>query len=581
MQHKLVAVIGNTPQVLTETFWALRVDGKTPIDEVFVLTTKMGKKTCEARLFGEGRFAKLLADYGIEPVVFDPEHILVFENEDGKLLEDIRTSDENRLARDRIFQFVEAQTRDDGVALHCSLAGGRKSMGFLLGTAMQFFGRPQDRLYHVLVDPYEAENSVSFYYRTPSPEPVIVINRETNKEEPLMKNGQPVTSADVRIELAEMPYVSVRALIAFSAGGYENIQARVQEAVRDYPHIKAENAHLRRVAGNPGGMIGQSRAIRKVKDQIARAAQVGAATVLILGETGTGKELTAQAIHDLSDRSPKPFKAINCGALSDELLLAELFGAKKGAYTGLPCSRTGLFQAAQGGTIFLDEIGELSPKGQQSLLRVLQEQRVRPLGSNEEVEIDVRVIAATNRDVKDMVEAETFREDLFYRLNVLPIFVPSLRECREDIPAMIDAFCEEFNRKHRRTVVGLDGEALEVMMQYAWPGNVRELKNMVERIVISAPPGAFRVHRRDLPAELLQVDEIHVPFNDLMQMPYGEAIELLQRMLIQKALQETGGNLSQAASSLGMTPKGLRGAIDRLELGDLLNRLRSASGRGN
>ncbi len=200
MQHKLIAVIGSTPQVMTETFWALRIQRHVPIDEVFVMTTTMGKETCQQRLWGEGRFAKMLEDYDIDPstVVFDADHILVFEDAEGNFLDDIRTSDDNRLARDLIFNRIEEWTRDPNVALHCSIAGGRKSMGYLLGAAIQFFGRPQDRLYHVLVTPPEIEMNRDFFF------PPV---RETQI---LTSNGQHISTADVRIELAELPYVSVR-----------------------------------------------------------------------------------------------------------------------------------------------------------------------------------------------------------------------------------------------------------------------------------------------------------------------------------------------------------------------------------
>ena len=206
MQHKLIAVIGNTPQVMTETFWALRIQRREPIDEVFVITTTMGQATCRQRLLDEGRFEKMLSDYGIDPttVVFDADHILVFEDAKGNFLDDIRTSDDNRLARDQLFRWIEEWTQDAQVALHCSLAGGRKSMGYLLGAAIQFFGRPeQDHLYHVLVTPPEIEMNHDFFFP-----PVREAQISTS-------NGQHISTADVRIELAELPYVSVRDISVF------------------------------------------------------------------------------------------------------------------------------------------------------------------------------------------------------------------------------------------------------------------------------------------------------------------------------------------------------------------------------
>ena len=199
MQHKLIAVIGNTPQVMTETLWALRVQHHVPIDEVYVMTTTIGKATCQKRLLDEGRFEKMLVDYDIDPKVkFDAGHIRVFKDAEGNCLDDIRTSDDNRLARDQLFRWIEDWTQKDHVALHCSLAGGRKSMGYLLGAAIQFFGRPQDRLYHVLVTPPEIEMNHDFFF------PPV------REEHIPTSNGQHISTADVRIELAELPYVSVR-----------------------------------------------------------------------------------------------------------------------------------------------------------------------------------------------------------------------------------------------------------------------------------------------------------------------------------------------------------------------------------
>ena len=553
MKHILIAVIGSTPQVLTETFWALRVERGIPIGEIFVFTTTKGKETCQQRLFEEGRFARLLTDYGIpaDDVAFTPDHILVFEDAHGNPLEDIRTSEENRLARDVIFAWVEEQTRDDQVALHGSLAGGRKSMGFLMGAAIQFFGRPQDQLYHVLVHPYQVENSISFYYPTPLPEPIVIENRETKTRQQLSIDGQDITSADVRIELAEMPFISVREIAAFGTRGYDEIRAKTQEAIRDYPRLKREHAQLLQASGNPGDLVGQSRAMRKIHAQIAQAAQADV-DVLIQGETGTGKEKVARAIYETGPRRNKPFIPVNCGALSETLLESTLFGAVKGAYTGQAGARKGVFEAANGGMVFLDEIGELSPKGQLDLLRVLQERKVMPLGSNHEVDVDVRIIAATNRDLKDIVAQGAFREDLFYRLHIMPISVPPLRVRSEDIPDLIHTFCQKFNAKHNRNVIGMDGDALAALRQYAWPGNVRQLENLIERMVISAPPGAFRIHLSDLPDELRAALQNPAPDDVPMSGTLKEQLVRFETRLIRNALDQNAGVIAWAARTLGV-----------------------------
>ncbi len=537
MQHKLVAVVGNTPQVMTETFWALRIQRKVLIDEVFVITTTVGQKTCQKRLLDEGRFEEMLVDYNIDPatVQFNSDHIHVFKDIEGNFLHDIRTSEDNRLARNQLFRWVEDWTQNAQVALHSSLAGGRKSMGYLLGAAIQFFGRPQDCLYHVLVTPPEIEMNRDFFY------PPV---RETQIP---TSNGQHISTADVRIELAELPYVSVRDISVFDDESYDRILQKTQAEVRRIPRLRAENKRLRETSGNAGGLIGNGFAMQKVKDQIRQAADADGAIVLILGETGTGKERAVEALHEQSIRKDQPFIAINCGALPDTLLDAELFGAVKGAYSGQAGPREGAVRAADGGTLFLDEIGELSHDGQTKLLRVLQEKKVRAIGSEQEEDVDVRIVAATNRDLKAMVQEGTFREDLLYRLNVLTIYMPPLRERREDIPELIDLFCEQFNEKYKRNVVGFDATAIDALCHYTWPGNVRELENVVECIVIAAPQSAFRVHKEDLSRQIIESTDL-----DTDNGTFDEQVAQFEKKIIQDALEQTQGVIAHAAKILRM-----------------------------
>ncbi len=540
MKHKLIAVIGNTPQVMTETFWALRFQLHVPIDEVFVMTTTMGKATCQQRLLDEGRFAKMLSDYDIDPdtAKFDADHIRVFKDAEGNFLDDIRTSDDNRLARNQLFRWIEDWTQKDHVALHCSLAGGRKSMGYLLGAAIQFFGRPQDRLYHALVTPPEIEMNRDFFF------PPV---RETQIP---TSDGQHISTADVRIELAELPYVSVRDISVFGDESYDRILQRTQEEVRRIPRLRAENKRLRETSSNAGGLIGNSAAMRKTKEQIRQAADADDATVLLLGETGTGKERAGEELHEQSTRKDRPFIPINCSAFPDTLLEAELFGATRGTYTGQAGPRKGAFRMAEGGILFLDEIGELSRDGQARLLRVLQEKKMRAVGSDEpEKDIDVRIVAATNRDLESMVREGAFREDLLYRLNALTIYMPPLRELREDIPELIDLFCEQFNEKYKRNVVGFDASAIDAMCRYTWPGNVRELENEVQRIVIAAPPGAFRVHKENLAKHIIESTDLDTGSGTLK-----EQVAQFEKQKIEEALAQTQGERGSAAEILGIDP---------------------------
>ena len=555
MKHKLIAVIGNTPQVMTETFWALRVQRHVPIDEVFVMTTAMGKKTCQQRLLDEGRFTKMLSDYDIDPdtVKFDADHIhiRVFKDAEGNDLDDIRTSEENRLARDQLFRWIEEWTEVPHVALHCSLAGGRKSMGYLLGAAIQFFGRPeQDHLYHVLVTPPEIEMNRDFFF------PPV---REEQIPTP---DGQHISTADVRIELAELPYVSVRDISVFGDESYDRILQKTQEEVRNVPRLRAENKRLRETSGNAGGLIGNSSAMRKTKEQILQAADADDATVLLLGETGTGKERAGEALHEQSTRKDRPFIPINCSAFPDTLLEAELFGAARGTYTGQAGPRKGAFRMAEGGILFLDEIGELSRDGQARLLRVLQEKKMRAVGSDEpEKDVDVRIVAATNRDLESMVREGAFRKDLLYRLNVLTIYMPPLRKRREDVPELIDLFCEQFNEKYNRNVVGFDALAIEAMCRYTWPGNVRELENEVQRIVIAAPRSAFRVHKEDLAKHIIESANLDTGSGTL-----EEQVAQFEKQKIEEALAQTQGERGPAAEMLGIHPTTLVRKAERCGL---------------
>ncbi len=254
--------------------------------------------------------------------------------------------------------------------------------------------------------------------------------------------------------------------------------SKTHQAVRDValssPTLKLENGQE---------FVGHSRQMKSVFALIQRLANI-ATSVLIRGENGTGKELVATAIHLYGPRKDKRFVAVNCGAIPENLMESELFGHEKGAFTGANARHIGKFQYAEGGTLFLDEVGELSLPMQVKLLRVLQERTFSPVGSNREIRCDVRIIAATNRDLEKMIKAGEFRQDLFYRLNVMPIFLPSLRERADDIPVLVMNFIQKFNRLHGRSILGIENDALEKLKKYSWPGNIRELENAIERAFV-------------------------------------------------------------------------------------------------
>jgi transcriptional regulator with GAF, ATPase, and Fis domain len=298
-------------------------------------------------------------------------------------------------------------------------------------------------------------------------------------------------------------------------------------------------------------MIGEHASIKKIQEIIQRVA-VTDATVLITGEGGTGKELAARAIHNLSLRADRPFVPVNCAAIPENLLESELFGHTRGAFTGAHSARAGMFQLANHGTIMLDEVGDLPLPLQAKLLRVLQDGAVRAVGSDQAVNVNVRVIASTNKDLAHQVEKRTFREDLFFRLQVIPIHLPPLRARRSDIPLLINHFLERANRKHGLSVT-IAREAMIYLWEYDWPGNIREMENLVERLVILSEGGVTEL--KDLPANIRAfVSDKKTPQPTLSsgQINLRAATEQLQVRLMEEALRLANGNKSAAARMLGL-----------------------------
>lgn len=324
--------------------------------------------------------------------------------------------------------------------------------------------------------------------------------------------------------------------------------------------LQQENIQLRSALHKKyqfDNIVGSSEEIRKVLGMVERVADSDS-TVLVTGESGTGKELIAKAIHYNSPRATKPFIPINCGAIPAELLESELFGHIKGAFTGAIANRVGRFEMASGGTLFLDEIGELSLNLQVKLLRVLQERRFEPVGSAKTQEADVRIIAATNVDLAKAVKNGQFREDLFYRLHVIPINIPSLKERKSDIPLLLHHFVQHFNQSKNRSLTGFSPDALEALYHYAWPGNIRELENLVERLAILK--GSGQVDIADLP-EHYRASTSQSLFglgssgDAMMDIPdngvdFNTAVDNYENLLILQALEKTGWNRNQAAALL-------------------------------
>lgn len=330
-------------------------------------------------------------------------------------------------------------------------------------------------------------------------------------------------------------------------------------------HLLRENQYLKseleRAEGD-GQIIGESEPIQQIKSTISRVARTGA-TVLITGESGTGKELAARALHDLSDRKSERFVAVSCAALPETLLESELFGHVKGAFTGATMTKTGRFEAADGGTLFLDEIGDISPEIQVKLLRVLESMQFEKVGSSESIKVDVRVIAATNRDLKARIEEGKFREDLYYRLNVINIHMPPLRERREDIMTLVENFIELNNQKLGCGIDGVTPEAKDVLLSYDWPGNVRELINIIERACVLARGDV--IDASDLsgivPTEVKETErEKFLTDSDV------PALKDIEREHIRRVLDYTDWNMAKTSDLLGIHRNTLRLKIKEYDL---------------
>lgn len=349
---------------------------------------------------------------------------------------------------------------------------------------------------------------------------------------------------------------AVASIIADSAKLRERIQEEQYRSIALQPLHETDQEQIDvrvRAEQTPSGIIGTSKGIRSVLDLVAQVAPSDA-TVLITGESGTGKELVASEIHRQSKRAKQAFIKVNCAALPESIIESELFGHEKGAFTGALNQRKGRFELAQGGTIFLDEIGDLSPQIQVKLLRVLQEREIERVGGNQPIKVDVRLIAATNRNLEADIKNGRFREDLFYRLNVFPIHIPPLRERKSDIILLADFFAEKYAQKNGKLIKRISSPALDLLSSYHWPGNVRELENCIERAVILSTDNV--IHSYHLPPSLQSAQSTQTEPTTTLE----AALSRLEKELIIEALKITGGNMAAAARRLGITERqmGLR-----------------------
>ena len=383
--------------------------------------------------------------------------------------------------------------------------------------------------------------------------------------------------AELRRDDPELPvvlmtaYSSVKGAVVAMRGGAFHYLAKpfdldevalvVQQAL-ETTRLRRELRHLRSRHGDSSieSLVGESEAMRGVKETLHKIAASPASTVLLTGESGTGKDLAARAIHHASERAPRPFMVVTCSAVPETLLESEFFGHERGAFTDARQQRKGLFELADGGTVYLDEIGEMTPALQAKLLRFLEEKAFKRVGGARDVTVDVRVVAATNRHLEQEVREGRFREDLFYRLNVVPVRMPPLRERHGDVPPLVGYFLDSFNREFRKQVRGLDPRALARLEAHGWPGNVRELRNVLERAVLLSE--ATTLGEAELPPlgrERAREGALRLP-------PEGVDFAALERGFVTDALERAGGSPTRAAALLGMSRDQIRYRIEKFGL---------------
>src|SRR3982751_551949 len=342
----------------------------------------------------------------------------------------------------------------------------------------------------------------------------------------------------------------------------DDISAMVERAL-ETTRLRREVRMLRASQAQPFAperIVGESPAMGELRDLLRKVAGSPASTVLLTGESGTGKDLAAKILHYNSDRANRPFVNITCSAIPETLLESELFGHERGAFTDARQQQRGLFEQADGGTVFLDEIGEMVPALQAKLLRFLEEKAFKRVGGSGDVRVDVRIIAATNRDLEEAVKSSGFREDLYYRLNVMQITLPSLREHPADIPLLLNHYIDVFNREFRKNIRGVTPEAMELLKAYRWPGNIRELRNAVERAMLLAE-GEW------LTPDLLPVTATRASTAQTMELPHeGVNLDTLERELVVQALRRTSGNQTKAAALLGLNRDQIRYRIEKFGL---------------
>jgi len=546
MRNVLISVLGSTPQILTETLWCLKVQKGVDIDEIVVITTSYGKNLIVngtkkmPPLIGKGGvLEKFCKEFKTHPK-FPEKNILVIKNKYGNELEDIRNTDDNECAANFITSVIREFAKRNDVVIHCSVAGGRKTMSVFAGLAMTLVGRKQDHLYHVLVSPQEIEGNPKFFYKPLKP---VLIETESGK----------ISTDSVEITLAEIPFLRLGEKYGniFPTGvSYTEIVERVQ----NYENISEA---VVKADADEVEIVGRNKKFRDALKLIERYAKTkGVDCVLLIGESGTGKELFAKYFAKVSGKQDK-FFTLNCAGFTDDLISSELFGHVKGAFTGAVRDKKGIFAEHNNGVVFLDEINKTTPKFQGVLLRFLDSGEIRKVGSNVTERVNLRLIIGLNEDPKEWQNRSVVLNDFLNRISRHVVKIPPLRERKDDIPELVKYFVKKYSAKYGKKVEKISDNVMEIFKAYDWrSGNVRELENCIADMIARADEDETMLSNLPEDFEVNIKAQIENFESQLSEISRGKGLNLsldeLMKAYIEYQLAKNNWNISKTAEILGI-----------------------------
>ncbi len=560
MKNVLVSVLGSTPQILTETLWFLKVKKGIDIDEIYLITTSYGRKLIVEgdKNFGlppllgkDGIFQQFCCEFKTKPK-FSEENIFVISDDFGSELDDIRNDKENEIAADFITRVIKSLTSDNNTILHCSVAGGRKTMSVYAALAITLTGRKNDHLYHVLVSPPEIEGNPEFFYKPSKPVKIK------------LRDGRKLSTDEIEITLAEIPFLRL-------GEKYKNIfsnEISYSELVyRLQSYELVEEPVIKGFSDEQVKIIGRNKKFKDALDLLDRYAKnLKINCVLLVGETGTGKELFAKHFVELSSVPRDKYTAVNCAGLSETLRESELFGHKRGAFTGAVMDKKGIFEEYNGGIVFLDEINKTEFGFQSTLLRFLDSGEIKKVGENITRKVNVRLLIGLNEEPQRWLESGRVFQDFYNRIVKHVVKIPPLRERKDDIPLLVKYFVKRYAREYNKNVKGVSKEVMRLFLEYDWRiGNVRELEGVISDMVARADedeeilthlPENFEVNlkanKENFQRKLIKIGGVNLTLIEF------------EKKYIEYKLRENNYNISQTAKALGIPRTTLQSKMKKL-----------------